>query len=309
MLEIFLFGGIRIKDDDRAFDYRLTGRVSTVFAYLLLNRQRLHKREVLTDLFWADKQECQGRKCLRTTLWRIRQLLEPESIQPGTYITGTKAGEIGFNCNSEYWFDVEAFEEATAKVNGRSTALDSTTIAHVEEGVGLWKSDILEGFYEEWAILERERLQNRLLKSLRFLMEGCAGAGRLSEAIDYGIRIVNYDPLREDVHRALIELYKLNGDRPRAIRQYQECCAILQRELNIDPMPETKRAFQKVIAYSGNLSSDPMDIFPTTMPSNLATQLFDLLLAANQECEKMRSYLQQAKILIDSYQSNSTREV
>jgi DNA-binding SARP family transcriptional activator len=55
------------------------------------------------------------------------------------------------------------------------------------------------------------------------------------------------DELAEDVHRQLMILHVLAGDRPAAIQQYKRCATVLQRELGVDPLPETKAVYEAML--------------------------------------------------------------
>ena len=61
---------------------------------------------------------------------------------------------------------------------------------------------------------------------------------------------LDIDEMAEDVHRNLVVLHVLSGDRPAALQQYQRCVTILKRELGVDPLPET-RALYKAILHGG----------------------------------------------------------
>ena len=74
------------------------------------------------------------------------------------------------------------------------------------------------------------------------------------------------DNLSEEIHRRLIELYALTGDRAAAARQYEHLVAVLERELGLDPLPETQAIFHAVQA-----GGTPQRISPT--PSPIKTHL------------------------------------
>ena len=110
VLRIHLFGCVRIEQEGGRASEKPTRAVQGLLAYLLLQRHRCHSRDVLCGLFWADQDEDSARGCLNTALWRLRRVLEPEGIPRGTYLTKTADGEIGFNCESDYWLDVAVLE-------------------------------------------------------------------------------------------------------------------------------------------------------------------------------------------------------
>ena len=68
-----------------------------------------------------------------------------------------------------------------------------------------------------------------------------------SEAVSHGEAIINADPLREEVHRALMLCFWKLGDSARAIRQFQLCARLMQEELGILPLPETIALYSDVV--------------------------------------------------------------
>src|SRR5687767_12281770 len=52
-----------------------TRKSRSLFAYLLLYRDRCHPRDVLAGMFWGEYPEPVARKHLRDALWRIRQVV------------------------------------------------------------------------------------------------------------------------------------------------------------------------------------------------------------------------------------------
>ena len=55
-------------------------------------------------------------------------------------------------------------------------------------------------------------------------------------------------------HRRLIQIHALSGDRSAAQRQFERCSAILDRELGVSPLPETRAVYEA--ALSGALRAE-----------------------------------------------------
>ncbi|MFN8423473.1 MAG: bacterial transcriptional activator domain-containing protein [Anaerolineae bacterium] len=108
------------------------------------------------------------------------------------------------------------------------------TAASSLEGVGV--PDAPE--YDDWLFVERDRCLNLYLQSAWLGREHAAG-GRFEQAAGYAHRVLAVDPLREEVHRALMLFLARTGQRSTAIAQYQSCAALLRRELGIEPLGAT----------------------------------------------------------------------
>jgi tetratricopeptide (TPR) repeat protein len=133
------------------------------------------------------------------------------------------------------WLDVEQFERAVAE-------------DRLEEAVEVYGGDLLEGRYDEWLAGDRERLAGLYADALERLARRHEQRQRWPEAIRCAERLVARDPLREESHRLLMRLCQASGDRARAVRAYHVCASTLERELGIDPAPETRAVYESLVA-------------------------------------------------------------
>ena len=62
--------------------------------------------------------------------------------------------------------------------------------------------------------------------------------------------ILRMDPMRECIHRLVMWLHMLNGHQANAIRQYLECTRILEHELRVSPMPETRALYDYIVFHN-----------------------------------------------------------
>src|SRR5262249_30157033 len=132
-------------------------------------------------------------------------------------------------------------------------AVTDGTLEALERVVGLYRGDLLSGFaldegpFEEWLLGERERLRELALEALAKLLAHQRKAGATEPAIGTALKLLTLDPLQEPVHRALMRLYAEVGRRGTALRQYQQCVGVLQRELGVEPEAETKALYQEIL--------------------------------------------------------------
>ena len=148
---------------------------------------------------------------------------------------------VGFNCASDYWLDVAAFRGGCRTPLFPSAQGDhALDWSRAEDAVACYTGDLLEGFYDDWALRERERLRLLYLDCLGTLLRRHSETGALEAALRCGRQILALDPLREDIHREVIRLYVRNGHRALALKQYESCRAALEEELGVEPMEETR---------------------------------------------------------------------
>src|SRR5262245_8543496 len=82
-------------------------------------------------------------------------------------------------------------------------------------------------------------------------------SGSPEAAIRTALQLLTLDPLQEAVHRVLMGLYVDAGRREAALRQYQHCVRVLQRELGVEPGAATKVLYQEILRQRPRRSVTP----------------------------------------------------
>jgi DNA-binding SARP family transcriptional activator len=246
MLEIQLFGVGRASLDGVQVTGFPNQQAAQLLCYLLLNRSRPQPRERLAAVFWGQHSSSTARKYLRNALWRLGQLVSGTKADIQDYLNITETS-IGFQPQTEYWLDIEAFERDTTGC--KSTAGSKLTAEQaqgLETAVALYQGDLLESIYEDWTLYERERLRLLYIGSLNKLMIYHGTHQRPEQGLVHGENILAMDPAREKIHRQMMWLYWLQGDRSAALAQYNRCKQILREELGIPPMRETHNLYTAI---------------------------------------------------------------
>ncbi|MEM7305798.1 MAG: BTAD domain-containing putative transcriptional regulator [Planctomycetota bacterium] len=311
-LRIHLFGSLEIHRGDDPLPAFPTQKSKLLFAYLVLHRERRIHRELLCAELWADQPEPVARKGLRNALWRIRSVLEPTEAQRGAYLD-VDAHEIGFRSSAEVWVDAWEFERAAEAMEGGDTScLGSPRAERLAEAAACYRGDLLEGHYESWCLDQQDRLRLKYLAVLERLVAHKHESAEWKEAILLGQRLLRRDPLREHVHRVLMECHLALGDRPSALRQYAACVNALREELEVGPMGETRALFESIRGGERPSTSDAngavsAGVIRPTSPratSGLAAELDAALRAIRQITEQ----LERARLaLLNEHQDGSTR--
>ena len=224
MLRLQLLGHIRAFVDGMAFRMATPRKTPQLLTYLLLHRGATVSRDFLAFIFWPDDSEDSARAKLRANLHDLVRLLPPALPEkPWISADGTS---IRWNDESAVTLDVDEFESAIA-------------VRDLERAVALYAGDLVEGLYDEWLLAPRERLHSAYLGALSELISQARRRLDYSAAIAFAKRLLQADPLREDVARRLVALRYEAGDRAGALDEYVRFSKRLQDELGIDPMPES----------------------------------------------------------------------
>jgi predicted ATPase/class 3 adenylate cyclase len=120
--------------------------------------------------------------------------------------------------------------------------------------VTLYGGDFLDAFdpkaqsFQDWILAERARLRARALGAMSRLLARYMNSSATDPAIALAVRLLAIDPLQEPVHRTLMQLYARQGRAASALRQFQICREILQRELATSPDPATETLYREILA-------------------------------------------------------------
>jgi DNA-binding SARP family transcriptional activator/predicted ATPase len=215
-----------------------SAKTQALLAYLACVRRR-HSRDTLAEMFWGDSDEEAAKTSLRQALTALRKSFDPWLL--------IERDSVAFH-TAAYALDVEAFERgAHGDLNARRAAL------------GLYSGELLKGFvvrnapgFDEWLVVERERLRHLAAGLLRQVSEAEALAGDFGAAAERLRALVAHDPLDESAHRQLMLFLARSGQRAAGLAQFEACKTVLQRELGVAPEPQTRRLADRIrMAMSG----------------------------------------------------------
>ncbi len=226
------------------FDLR---KVQELFCYLLLYRDRPHHRETLAGRLWEEASMTQSKANLRKALWQLQAALSECFAASEQHILVVDSEWIQVNPRADLWLDVALLEQAFTHVKGLSGEQIHAEHAHaIEQAVQVYNGDLLDGWYQDWCVYERERLQNIYLALLNKLMDYCELRHAYEQGLVYGTQILRYDQAREQTHRCMMRLHFLAGDRTAALRQFEHCTAVLREELGVEPTDLTMELQEQI---------------------------------------------------------------
>ena len=247
-IRIFLFGKFNIEANGSLIPRLESRKAEELLAYLLLNRDQPHARERLADMLWGETFQDQANNYLRKALWQLQSALDNWGLgDQGLLLV---EGEwLQINPRIELWLDIAVLEDAFKKTQGiLGRDLEEGQAQMLQRAAELYRGDLMDGWYQDWCLYERERLQHLYLAMLDKLMDYCEVHGAYEDGMVFGERILHYDRARERTHRRLMRLYYLAGDRTSALRQYRKCVTMLQEELEVEPAESTRLVYEMIRA-------------------------------------------------------------
>ena len=259
-IRVSLFGEVAWRPTGEV-QFRLeSAKAQELLVCLLLRRGRRVSRDTLAGMIWADQPNSRARQYLRKCLWQLQSALAATGVPEAASLLVTSDDEIAVQHGDSVWVDALAFESCCGITRGtRGPDMDPRIADDLMSAVELYRGDLLEGWYHDWCVVERERYEVMYVSALDKLI-GYAEAHRDYEAgIDYCRTVLTRDPAREYTHRALMRLLAAAGDRTGALRQFQRCATVLREELDVAPSARTV-ALRDRIREAGD---DPFDPEPT----------------------------------------------
>jgi len=287
-LRFQLFGKLSVQRDERSVTGLDASKEQELLCYLLIHRDRSHPREALASLLWGETSTEKSRKYLRQALWRLHAALQPGTFT-GQQLLLVEHDWVQLPLRSELWLDVAVLEQAFNTTQGvPGEQLDRPSAEMLKEAIELYKGDLLEGWYQDWCLFERERLQNMYLSMLNKLISYSQEHCEYEAGQIYGSTILRYDRASERTYRQLMNLQYMAGDRTGALRQYERCVTALDEELGVKPERRTTALYEQIRA-DGLEKIEPVDHQPasvtaTSLPEVLGRlKQLQLVLAAVQQ--------------------------
>jgi DNA-binding SARP family transcriptional activator len=254
MLSVAVLGPPDVRHGQRCLAFP-TRKTLAVLVYVLVQGGS-HPRDKLTDLFWPDSDEVSGRASLRTTLARLREGLEATIEERHLAID---RNIVSFDVASDFELDLHILQSAyglarsitgTGRPSGETA---QTVISQLEQAASVWRGEFLEGFslrdapdFDEWTSQQREVWRKRMEVVLDRLSLLHGEAGSTASAIEIADRWVYLNPLEERAYRRLMRLHFMSGDRAAALRAFEACREVLDRELGVLPDPRTSALAERV---------------------------------------------------------------
>ncbi|MEM7051768.1 MAG: BTAD domain-containing putative transcriptional regulator [Acidobacteriota bacterium] len=266
-LEIRLLGGFQVFRDGRPVERFESQKVRALLAYLASHADRPLSRDQLAGLLWPDHEQATARRNLRQALYNLRSNLgssEKDAIRSAHQA-------VQLNPEIEYWLDVQAFDKTLERAAVEDD--DQLRARELARASQLYRGDFLTGFFvkgseafEDWLVAEQERLRDAAIQTHKLLVETLRNQGEYRDAVRHARRLVEMDPLSEESHRELMQLYAISGRRSRALAQFEDLSSLLERELGVEPMPETRILYEQILqqdmpATKGGSAAEPLGPF------------------------------------------------
>ncbi len=265
MLRISLLGEQIIEDDETGETRSRSSRALALVGRLAVHAGTPQSRQQIAGVFWPDSTDEQALTNLRRELHHLRRLLGPDG---GLEVT---SADLCWRDTASCRVDVRVLRTCRDEARLQRDAGDLQAAARLAtQGCAAYGGDFLATLDDDWVLEAREELRRDCVALCDLMTDLGSRVGDLGGAQEAARRRIALEPLEEVGYRALMALQTELGDRAGAISTYHHCASVLDRELGVQPDPETRRAMERLIGPTGTPSGsrrEPGARLPTAGPA------------------------------------------
>jgi DNA-binding SARP family transcriptional activator len=184
---------------------------------------------------WPEASQAQLRSCFHSALYHLRRVLGSADwihFENQRYVFQRTAASC--------WFDVEVFEAHLVSAQQAWQQQPEAALEHYRQAIALYRGDFLQDCDEEaWLVSRRQTLRQGYLNALLTIGRCLFTQQQYAQAAEAYRQIIASEPFHEEAHRELMRCAARMGDRPQAVRHFQQLHARLSDELGVAPASET----------------------------------------------------------------------
>ncbi|KZE38635.1 hypothetical protein AV656_06935 [Bhargavaea cecembensis] len=218
-----------------------------LLAYLCLNRDRYIPKEELLQALWPEADEKSADRDFKVALNALLKVLEPErNAREEPFFISRRKTMYRLNPESRLVTDAELFRKYAESGIRERRAEDAKE--KLQKALNRYGGTLFaEKPATDWIRTEREAHARLQMNVMERMAQTCTRLEEYDEVIKWAEKLLEADETREEAYRLLIYANYRLGRRFRAIRWYETCRDIFDRELGIEPMESTIRMYEMVL--------------------------------------------------------------
>jgi SARP family transcriptional regulator, regulator of embCAB operon len=227
-VQISLLGGFSLLQGGRPIPISTSPGTERLLAFVAL-RNRPIRRGLVAGTLWPDVIDGRAHASLRSALARLgaagRHTLDIDAVHV---------------CLAEgVSVDVAQARALAHDLLGGSLRPDGSDLGM--EALSLLSTELLPGWYDDWAILEADKWHELRRHALEALAGILTAMSRFGEAALAALAAVKAEPLSESAHAALIRVRLAEGNRAEAVHELERHDRLLRAELGLKASGELRR--------------------------------------------------------------------
>jgi DNA-binding SARP family transcriptional activator len=237
VLTVRLLGGFEVKLAGERVDIP-SRAAQTLLAQLLLPVGQAHRRGRLAGLLWPDVPETKAQNSLRQALWLLRSALDPSGA--GVIVSDRMTVAV----------DPAFFRRVDVAVLQEPLTPDAP-IEELAARVGTYDGELLPGFYDDWVVVERDRLEVLYERLMLELLKRLEAGSRWPQVLEWGERWIGLGHVPEVAFQSVMRAHAALGQAASAIQAFQRCRDALRARLGLEPTEATRALYRQIVDHSG----------------------------------------------------------
>jgi LuxR family maltose regulon positive regulatory protein len=230
-----------------AADAWTTKRARDILCYIASRRHRRASKDIIIDTFWGDAEFEVVEKNFHPTISHIRKALNSNQPLKQNFLV-YRDGDYQLNQNFSYWIDTAEFDRLLSEAEAARRAREfERCITSYESAIVLYRGEFMQGSYDDWVEEQRTYYREQYLRMLESLAAVAQKMEDWPRSLDLGQQILREDPFREDIHCMIMRAYSASGNRAAVKEQYETLSRLLQKELGVEPVAETRRVYKELM--------------------------------------------------------------
>jgi DNA-binding SARP family transcriptional activator len=226
-LEFRFLGGFSIRANADWHDGPAPKRGRELLQFLGAYPRRVATHDALAEAFWPD-----------VHVEDVGHRIHLAASGARGYLRGVlSANDVIRRTPGGYTWDPSV--QVSSDVDDLLRLCRSESTDALESARAVYGGEFLAGEPALWVRPLRIRCANAYGNAIEQLAHRAVSAGEYSQALAYGLELMESDPAHEAATRLTMRCFAVLGQRARAIECFNALHAYLQRSLGIEPAPET----------------------------------------------------------------------
>lgn len=210
-----------------------------ILAYLIAHSDGASKDQIV-DAIWPEA----GPDAEAAFLRRVSELRQYVRSRTDSNVFVERNGET-YRLEQGAWF-IDAKEMESCIREATHCPDPDRAEEMLRRAIEMYRGEFCADCYYSWLEPVRERYRVLFLRGLALLADCLEAKGEHEEALTVVDRAITIDPLSEDLWRRAMKIEMARGRRAVALRRYHQLEAILEREIEVDPDPQTQALAQSL---------------------------------------------------------------
>jgi SARP family transcriptional regulator, regulator of embCAB operon len=262
-LDVRIIGPLRIRRGETVLGYGELGgpKPRQIFELLLLNLGVPISKDRLIDILWAGQAPAEALPTVESYVSVLRRRLQPGMGKAGPLRTVTGGYMLD---RSLVDLDLDRFE---ALVRAAESAVPQRAIVLLQEALDLATAPLLgEELVPSWVESERSRHAARVFRARTLAAESALALGKTKQAVIWAREAIADDPLSEQAWTALVLGLEKSGQPTEALRVFDQCRRIMNRELGCGPGAALRAIYARLLKATTHVIDPPPAPVPDGTP-------------------------------------------